>query len=174
MTQNIDRKTISCIVGLVLCLTVAVFWSYGRLRHSYAAATMAATDLTACRRMVQRMRNLDTRPTLAHSQQIHLNELTRHIEQSTKKAQIAPDSLVRIWPDPAVWVGDSPYQMKSTQVLFRQVTLRQIFTFLHHVAAQDGGPQATRIRLFTPRGIKSGNRWTAETTLIYLIYAPKI
>jgi len=174
MTQPIDRKTILCMGGLALGLIVAVLWSYGQLRTSHAAAEMAATDLAACRRIVHRMQSLNTQPTMAHSRQIHLNELTRHIEQSTKNAQIAPDSLVRIWPDPAIRVGDSPYQKKSTQVLFRQVTLRQFITFLHHVAAQEGGPRATRIRLFTPRGIESGNRWTAETTLTYLIYAPKI
>lgn len=174
MTSQIKQKPIVLLGLAVLMLAFVTLWSYGQLHKTHAMATTAADDLAACRQLASKIVSLDNRPIMAHSQQIHLNELTRHIEQSTKNAKIAPGSLVRIWPDPPVRVGDTPYQKKSTQVLFRQITLRQIITFLHHVATQDGGPRATHIRLLAPRSNAVGSRWTVETALTYLIYAPKI
>lgn len=174
MTLNVNDKPMVLMALATLVVTILAMWSYGHLHDSQSAANSAADDLAVCRRLAREVINLDSRPAMAHSQQIHLTELTRHIEQSTKQAKISPNSLVRIWPDPPMRVGDTVYQKKSTQVLFRQVTLRQIITFLHHVASQDGGPKTTQIRLSTPRGDETGNRWTAETTLTYLIYAPRI
>lgn len=171
---KLDQRTIVLIGLLAMGLIVTAMWSYGRLNESRSAATAAAADLATCGQLAAGINQLGRQPARAGSHEMQLNELTRRIERSAKSAQIPPDSLIRISPDPTSRIGDTSYQKKSTQVLFRQVTLRQIITFLHTVAAQDAGPQTTRIRLVTPRDQKTGDRWTAETTLTYLIYDPRI
>ena len=170
--QTPNQRSLILAGLLALSLLATTAWSYGQLRRNHAAASIAASDLAACQKLAAGIRDLGRQPVVAQSQQIQLNELTRRIEQSTKAANIASDRLIRIWPDPVNRVGNTPYQRKSTQVLFRRVTLRQVITFLHTISARKGGPQATRIRLLAPRDDAIGNLWTAETTLTHLIYSP--
>ncbi len=170
---NADHRPLILVGVLGLVLTITAAWTFGRLSDRRSAAIGAATDLADCRRLATQIQQLGRQPALAGSGEMQLNELTRRIERSAKSAQIQPDSLIRISPDPASRVGNTAYKKKSTQVLFRGVTLRQIMTFLHTVAAQDTGPQTTRVRLVAPHSDDAGDRWTVETTLTYLIYEPK-
>ena len=167
---NQRRLVLAGLLGVTLLVTTT--WSYAALRRNHAAAKNAANDLITCQTLAAEIRDLGRQPAVAQSKQIQLDELTRHIEQSTKMASIPPDRLIRIWPDPASRVGNTPYQRKSTQVLFRRVTLRQIIMFLHTISSRKGGPQATRIRLLAPRDDASDKLWTVETTLTHLIYQP--
>lgn len=162
------------LVGLLtLCLLGVTGWSHGRLGHARTAATAAAADLAACQQLGSSIRRL-AGPAQADANRPHLNELARQIEHATREAQINPDSLISISHDPANRVGDTPYERKSTHVLFRQVTLRQMVTFMRTVTAQSNGPRATRIRLFAPDEQDTQDQWTSEATLTYLIWSPRI
>jgi hypothetical protein len=69
-------------------------------------------------------------------------------------------------------IGESPYLEHPTQLLLRQVTLAQVFSFLH--ALSDGGSplEARSIRLSAAREDPTGTQWTVELTLSYKLYSP--
>ena len=172
--QQTDRKALFTAGGTAACLLVVTLWFSGYLADSRATAQAAIDDARQCARFVADIRNLRHQPSLAESQELQLQELTQRIESAAKQSRISLDSLVRIWPEPAKRVGDMPYKRKPTQVLFHRVTLPDLVGFLQHLSNQDAGPRVTRIRLTAPRGQEMGDQWSAEVTLTYLIYAPKI
>lgn len=174
MTRIPYNKPALLVVALALSLVMTAYYCYGQLTASRAAFRIAAEDLTLCHRIASDINHLRGSPTLAKPDEPQLNELTRHIELSAKDAGIPLDLLVRIWPDPVRRMGGSPYKRKSTQVLFRQITLRQIITFLHTITAEGQGPLVTHITLTATDEKTASNHWTAETTLTHLIYDPKI
>ena len=53
----------------------------------------------------------------------------------------------------------------------RQVTLRQVLSFLHGLTAE-GGPRVEMIRLARPKGKKATNLWNIAMELQYLVYNP--
>ena len=160
----------STLVGALILL---VIWNYLGLAQSQAAAVGAAKDLADCRRLASRIQALSRQPARAGTQEVQLKELISRIETAAKNAQISPDSLIRIWPEPAQRIGDTPYQQKPTQILLRQVTLKHIIKFLHTLTSGDLGLYADAIRLTSPRSEETGKTWTAEVTLTYHIYAPR-
>ncbi len=166
---------IMIFAGLLAFIAVLVSgWSYSGMSDSRAAAIAAADDLVACHRLVGQIRRLRDQPTVADSYEPQQHELTRRIEGAAQQAQISIGSLDRIWPEPAMYVADTPYKKHATQVVLRGITLQQIVTLIHTLESQEGGPRLTRVRLASPRDDATGNLWNVEATLTYLIYTPRV
>lgn len=174
ISPRTDRKAILIAGSLSLCLLATAAWFYGYLADSYAVAQAAADDAARCVQLAVEIRDLQQQPSLAQLQELQLQELTQRIERAAQQSNITLENLIRIWPEPAKRVGDTPYKRKPTQVLFHSVTLPELVGFLQQLSTQDAGPQVTRIRLTAPHDEETGDRWSAEVTLTYLIYAPKI
>jgi hypothetical protein len=153
----------------LLVMVGCCHWQLGAAR---AAAAAAADDTADCERRVLRIRQLRGKPTLAGLQEVEMTELARKIEQTALAKQIPAQSLLRVSPEAARRLGDSPYKEKPTQLVLRMVTLRQLIGFLHAVSSEGCGLQVKSIRLTAPREQEIGDRWTAEVTLTYLVYAP--
>jgi len=135
-----------------------------------------ASDLSACRDAASRIEQLRRRPAVAGSREVQATELSRRIEASARAAEMPDGALDQIEPQPPRRVGDTPYRQTPTRVRLRGVTLQQLFTFLHALAAEDASGPGLRLealRLSAPRGEEAGDRWTAEATLTYLVYDPK-
>jgi hypothetical protein len=167
------RLATSVILGALL---LAVAWSWVTLSASRQTAMDAASDLSACREAASRIDQLRRRPAVAGSREVQATELSRRIEESARAAGMPEGGLDQIEPEPLRRVGDTPYRQTPTRVRLRQVTLQQLFTFLHALAAEGpSGPglRLQALRLSAPRGEEAGDQWTAEATLTYLVYDPK-
>lgn len=165
---------------VALALLAALGWSFARLSDSAAAARAAGQDLAECRALAARIEWLRTRPAVAGAQQVGAADLSRRIEDAAHAADFEDGSIERIEPAPARRVGDSNYREVPTVVRIRRVTLRQVFTFLQALGADSASRtghssalSVQSIRLSAPRGEETGDRWTVESTLTYLIFSPK-
>jgi hypothetical protein len=169
-----DRLRAAVIICAIL---LAVGWSRVTLSASRQAAADAASDLCACRNAAARIDRLRGRPAVAGSRDVHMTELSRRIEEAAREAGMRDGGLDQIEPEPPRQVGESPYRQTSTRVRLQHATLQQLFTFLHALAADEtSGPglRLQTLRLSTSRGEETGDTWTAEATLTYLVYDPNL
>lgn len=165
-----QRILVSVLVGL-LCVTA--YWNHGRLRQSQAAVMSGRESLQDCRDAAQTIRMLRRRPAMAGSQEMQLTEITRRIEQAVQTAGASANDIMLIRSQPPRRVEDTVYKEKPTQVTLRQVTLQEVVRFLHELTGDDSGLRAGNLRLTAPRDQQTGDTWSVEVTLTYLIYAPQ-
>ena len=166
------RQAISVAI-LATGLLAGAVWCHGLRNQARKAAELASRDLVECERLAEQIERLRQRPALAGSKELQLTELARRIEGAAKDSQVPPGSIVRIWPQQARRLEDSVFKEKPTQVLLRSVGMPQLIRFLHKLATDGSGLHVKSIRLVAPRDQLADQRWTAEATLTYLVYAPK-
>ena len=157
-------------------LLLALLWGYRRLSDSRDAAVAAASELAVARGRAARIDSLRRRPAVADLREARATDVTRRVEQAARAAEFPEDSLERIEPEPPRRVGDTAYKEVPTQLRLRRVTLRQVFAFLHKLAAdgEDGPPLRVRsVRLSAPRGEEATELWAVDATLVYLVYDRK-
>jgi hypothetical protein len=186
-TARRDRLLVALIIAGML---LALLWSYTRLSDSRRAAVDAAEELGTCRDLAARIDTLRGRPAVAEGHGLAESDLHGRIAAAAAAAEFPDGSLGRIDPEPSRRVGETPYREDAMRVNLHHVTLRELFTFLHALAGGSGGGARAQanagtdgpsgsglrvksIRLSAPRGEETGDRWTVEATLTYLVYDPK-
>ena len=165
-----QQKILAGLLAVVLIAMVA--WSYTFMADMRSSARAAAYDLNKCRQLAGQIESLSNRPTMASDTELLAGETTGLAEQAAKAAGIPASSLVRINPDPPQRLADSVYKEKPTNVHMKNVTLKQLVTMVYKMT---DGPLALHpksIRLTAPRVEDTGDRWTAELVMTYLIYDP--
>lgn len=186
-----SRREILIISALLIVLATLAGLGISHLQQQRSASQTAAEQLAEAQELAARISALRERPAQAGTEAMEVSDLTRLIEGAAEASGIDRDQLVRIWPSPPRRVGDSPYQEVATQVLLRHCTLEQLARFMLLVS-EDVDAHRLRVaslRLSAPRSeaasgsrTPSGsrqsaaqdgpNRWSADVTLAYLIYAP--
>jgi hypothetical protein len=171
MTKNVTRKQIlfAVLLGLLILTTA---WAYGRMNDQRQAARRAQEDRSECERCAADIAKMAHRPDVASEREKQHTETLRRIEAAAQLAGVTAGNLVRITPEPARRLEDTVYKEKPTQVLLRNVSLKQVVTFAHSLT---GGAQALNpksLRLTSPRPEDTSDRWTAELVLTYLVYDP--
>ncbi|KKM17455.1 hypothetical protein LCGC14_1675610, partial [marine sediment metagenome] len=149
-------------------------WSYGRMSRGSHLAFAAAGDTVECAKMASAIQGAVARPTVAAEHERLAAETTRLIEQAARAAKISPDRLVRISPEPPQRLGDTVYKEKPTQVLLKNITLKQLVVLAHTLMGASEGLSIKSIRVTAPRSDSADDRWTAEIVVTYLIYAPPL
>lgn len=170
MTPTLRLATLLGVLCLILAGLAA--WSFADMAEKKHVTHDAAADLAEVKKLAERIIEVRDQPAIAGSYELELDELTRQIEEAADKAELPGGSLVRIWPEAARRVGDSPYKEKPTQILLRQVTLRQITIFLHELSNSESGLNVQSLRVVAPHRDVEDDTWTAEATITYLIYSP--
>jgi hypothetical protein len=186
--QTYWKRTELQLAIIVLAMLLLTFWSYSFAADGKRAAVIADGDLAACQTMAPQIRSLRNTPLMAQAQALQQPDLNQRIERAATAAGFGPGSIDRISPDEPRRLPDSVYKEVPVQVPVRGVTLRQLALFLHRLTqdpaasgeantGKQGGSGTLRvhaIRLVAPRGEETGDRWRAEITLTYLIYAPAV
>jgi len=168
------RDLSAAVIFAALLLGVVLGWQ--RLAQSRAAENEAAQDLQLCRAAVARIEALRSKPRIAEQDQTDTTDVSRRLEQAAGGAGIGSDRIERIEPEPPQQVAGTAYRRKPVRVRLERVSLQELFTFLHSVAADGTGGRGRRvadIRLSAPRGEEAGERWNVEAVLDSLVYDPK-
>ena len=165
------RRTILLAV-LVFLLAAAALWSCGYVADRRRSALTAAESLQECRNLAGTIERIRRRPRKADDAERLSTETTGRIEKAARSAGIAGDRLLRITPEPPQRLGDTVYKEKPTQVLLKNVTLKQLTWFVHALTSGADPLHARSIRLAAPRREDTSQSWSAEIALTYLIYDP--
>jgi hypothetical protein len=172
-----NRRPLALLsIAIALLLFVAV-WSYGVLASSRQAALDASADLSTCMKLAGRIQASKNKPSLIGTHDLQATELTKRIEGAATRAGIPAERLVRVWPEQARRVGNSPHKETPTQALLRGVSIQQAVTLLHALSSGEenvdsGGLQVRSLRFIAPREGERSEGWTVETTVSYLVYSP--
>ena len=159
----------SLILAAVLGLLGAILWGAIRLADARTAAASAAADLAECRRLAAQIEAQRAPGAAALAREPQEAELIRRIESAARIAEFSQSSVERIVPGAAQRVGESDLTEKSTIVELKGVTLRQLFAFLHTLGTGRSSLNLKQIRLSVPSPEDTGDRWSVETTLTYLV-----
>lgn len=164
-----ERKLVSAVAaaGLAGCLA----WGGVRLVAARDAATSAARALADCQRLARR---IEAARGPAGSSDA---EVARTIESAAKAAELPDESVERIEPGSPKRLGDTPFVEQPTTVELRDVELRQLFRFLHALAAAEGpgapGVGLKDIRLTAPASPTADRDvWSVQGTVTHRMYAP--
>ena len=166
------RRTILIVILLCHALGAAAVWSYSFMAAQRDAAAQACEDMADVRRMAGQIEAARQRPTLAAEHERVSDEVTGLIEQAAVKAGVPAGSLIRITPEPPSRLGDTVYKEKPTQVVFRNISLKQLVGLVHRLIGSDQQLEAKSIRITAPNPQDTGDLWNAELVLTYLIYDP--
>ncbi|MCY2929858.1 MAG: hypothetical protein NTV86_10270 [Planctomycetota bacterium] len=165
------RKLI--LFSLLGALLAGACWqSYSYLSGAQADAQAAWADAADCQSLADRIEAARGRPSVAHDHERVWEELIGLVEAAAKTAGIPAAGLVRFVPEPPRRIEDSPYKEKPVRVLLRDVTLGQLTAMAHGLATSRHRLHVTARRVAAPRRDDTGDLWTAELVLVYLIYEP--
>jgi hypothetical protein len=162
----------SILVGaLVLLLAASAAWNVNWMLRQRDDARYASEDLAACSRVAGAIESARGKATMASSEAVGVQELGKRIEAAFSQAGLAQSSLHGVFPQSTRSVGDASYLQKPTTLVFGDVSLPQLATFLYYLT--EGSQLSVRdLRLRSPRGGADNSMWDAEATVTYLIYAP--
>ena len=167
-------RRLDMTIGVAAAATLAAtIWSWTVLDERRRAEGRTAEDLAACAALAAQIEALRARPRVAGSDEPPDRELAGRVERAAERVGISRDRVALVDPAPARRVADSAYKEKPTRIELRGVTLRQLVTLLHRVAAEREGLRVKRLRAVAPHGEEVGDCWNAEATLSHLIYAPE-
>jgi hypothetical protein len=165
------RRGTILVGGVVAALAVAAVWSTHRMTEQRGIAHQTAQDLVQCQEHARAIESLRKKPTVASAEAMGVQELGKRIESASRRAQLPAASLEGVFPQRERRVGNSPYLHKPTVLALRDVSLLQTATFLYYLT--DGsGLTVSELRLRSPHGEAADDRWDADATLTYLVYAP--
>ncbi|MBN1941694.1 MAG: hypothetical protein JW849_00200 [Phycisphaerae bacterium] len=153
------------------CLAAVGYYSYDNMISCRKAALASANDITICRKMAGSMEQYMHQPMLASEHELLATQTNGLIEKAATQAGISKRNLIRITPEPARRIEDSPYKDKPSHILLRDVTLKQMVPFIHNLLS--AGLHARAIRLASPKPEDTGSLWTMEITMSYLVYDPR-
>lgn len=106
------------VVGLLLLLgLVSAGWSMVRLSNARQQARQQARELDECRRLIAQIKNLREKPNIAGATEMQINDLAAVIEKAADEAELPRQNLIRIWPEQARRIGDTPYKENQHRCL---------------------------------------------------------
>lgn len=166
-----SRRKIILFSILGLLLIWMLYLSYSQFVYQKQRALQASEDLKECSLMVQKIKTLRHRPTLATERERLSDEITGLVERMALSAGLGAD-IVRITHEPAQRIGDSAYTEKPTRITVRKTRLRRLVTLLHGLTRGEHGLRAQTLRLSPNRPDEDADSWDAEFVVTYLIYDP--
>jgi hypothetical protein len=158
---------------ILATLLVAGLWATGHLMDARAASEMAASDLDACRGIAARIGTMKAGNDAASNGGFDQAALQRKGEEALQSIGLPPSHLVKVAPDTARTVGQTAYREVPTNLILRDMTLRQTVGFLLAMTGE-GSPLQTRALRLSGANDPAGPdpHWTVELTLAYLVYQP--
>lgn len=162
---------IACCVlaGVTVC-------SWLVMRASAERAGEVLAEERSCQRLIAEILALQNRPRFAGLAAESPQAITARAEEAVRQSGLPVTALVRIEPQSAVRLGDSPYRQRPTRLELRRATLEQVTRFVFHMTRAEEGAAVRDLRLVSVDGPDAadggGTLWNAEPVLTQLIFSP--
>ncbi len=161
------RTTFSISV-LAVCVVVAVTWSFTALLDGSDDAARAAADYSTVQVSA---RHLEAARTAGGTSRTTAAELPTKLDQAMKTAEIDSEDLVRITPQPPRRLGTTGLREMPSQLVFRQLTLAQVLTFITALSPAGSELTVRDLHLTLPGetvGTGTDAGWNVELTVSYV------
>ncbi|QDT08817.1 hypothetical protein [Planctomycetes bacterium K23_9] len=167
------RHPLTLFTVLLVAGTLAVAFFYQGYASAVRADQKAQTDLSRVEELAKNMAAAKARPRLAALEVEPPDRISRRVNEALEAAEISPESLLSIDPQPVSRIGRSDYQNRATQIVLQEVTLKQLVEFTRSLRDEADGMD-TRDLSLTPRTSNSVNEefWDVRLTLTQRIFSP--
>src|SRR5439155_13088281 len=129
------------------------------------------SDLEVCRGYLAELARAGAAPSRTASSSDPA-ELSRRLHEAAAATGVA-EKLTTIDPFSPARVENSDYQEMQVALKLESLSMRELVTFLHQLTSTDSASRVKVIELEAPQGEQSGETWTADVTMAYLIYSPR-
>ncbi|MGB7344301.1 MAG: hypothetical protein WBD20_08815 [Pirellulaceae bacterium] len=177
MSQTFRQQRLRHPLTLFMVLLVAGVMAIGFFYRGYAAAVRAnqkaQADLSRVQEFAKNMAVAKAKPRLAALEVEPPDRISRRVNEALEAAKIRAESLLSIDPQPASRIGRSDYQIRATQIVLQEVTLKQLVEFTRSLRDEADGMD-TRDLSLTPRTSNSVDEefWDVRLTLTQRIFSP--
>ena len=164
-------KTKLSIAVIALVMIIAAGWSLLAWSDASDDADRAASDLQATHSLVREIISLQPASLKANTQGDPSTRLPKLIDDAMKSAEIEAEILDRISPQPARTIGQSSVSEIPMQLVFREISLHQLLTFVISLVHGNDWLCVRNVHLLHPQGIAgqgSNAQWNVEIILSYL------
>jgi len=156
---------------LVVASAIAAAIGFAQMQRNRSAAEKQQADLRQSIRLLSELES-NKSPARLIATRLDGSDLNRRIRDAAGAAGIS-QNLSGIEPNRPVRLADSDYNELMVFLRFENVTVRQLSTFSHRLAAIDPACRIKSIELDSPPDPADTTHWTADLTLAYLTYSPR-
>lgn len=171
-----DLRQQTLMVAIILAMMCLVAgWSTMRMLDQRKDAEGAAEGLQVCQQLADQITKQQGQEELVSSNDDSASQeqmLAQRINEAATEAGLSGPWQQGIEHKREVRIDDTPYMRKPAVLITRGLTLYQLSRLLHNLT-HDSPYTAEQLQIRTPPGEEAGNRWDADITLTYLIYAPQ-
>jgi len=157
----------------IAAIAVAIGWSAIYWANANSRYRSSGVDLSTWRNARDQIENLRQQLSRSGSSASAQDQMTKTIELAADRSSIPRAQIAHVWPESPHAMGESSLQEQPTEVLLRQVTMRQLVTFLHGVLEQDPTFHVRTIRLSKPPHDDAAESWTVEVVIAAIIDQPQ-
>ena len=168
LSIKIDRLAILVMIAIMVLILFLHGWS-AKARRS---ALESAQQLTECQNFASKIQELQQKPDLVAVDLRSTSQIAKSVEDSMTKAEINPQSLIRIEPSPLRRIEKSPFARQPINIEVRDITMEQMIRFLFFLST-DHQLQTSDMRLHAPQSAQNVQEtWNAELVLSNILFAP--
>lgn len=173
-------KSLQLFLGALFAVAIGLLtWSTMDLLAKQQSARDAAAGLEQCRLLTKQIELLKQSPTQASLRAFSSTEVTKLVQEAAAKAQISPNSVLSIAPQPPEREGKTDYQRYSTEVQLAPLTWHEFEAFLEGITSQEPSLIVAQMRIANPQGLGSATaapdgpeRWGIQLRLTQSVFAP--
>ena len=171
--MNVLRYRIRLIVMLIGALAL-IFFSVSLFRSEKAAAQNAANSHAECQRFVEDIKRLRNSPRIASLDVEPPDRIAARVTSAAADSELSPASIVSVDPQSPVRVGRTEYQLRATQIVIQNASLRQIAGFVNGLEEPSSGMIVRDLSINRSRvqGVDGIELWNARLTLTQMIFSP--
>jgi len=164
-------------LGAVLVAAILLSISFAWFTDTRLQALVAQEDQLICQDLLKKLRSYETSSpsTVAQPSGQEMN-LRQRLEEAAQVAGLPTNVIDTIAnSDEGRRLSNSPYLVKTAQIMLRQITLAQVIRFFHHLTVPPRSDQpplrVESLHLTIPHaGDATGDFWRLEAGISYLVY----
>jgi hypothetical protein len=169
--MNTASRTWISIAVIAVTLLIALIWSLSFLADASDDADRAAADTALATHSAKRIESKRPIEMQTNSIEKLAAQLPHKLDDAMKVAEIEPENLDRISPQPPRRIGQGDFSETPMQLVFHQVSLRQLLQFVSSLTHDNPWLTVRDVHLTHASSVESSTSnagWTIELTISYL------
>ncbi|TWT82570.1 hypothetical protein CA13_40330 [Planctomycetes bacterium CA13] len=158
---------------LALAALFGLFISYHQYASTRRSSGATIDDAAQVQKWAREIVQARHRPRVASLEVEPPDRISRRVDVALSAAEIRPSSLLSVDPQAPSRVGRTAYQLRATQMVLQDLTLKQVILFSSALRDAENGMTVRDLSL-TPRTnpLVQEEHWNVRLTLTQMIFSP--
>ena len=171
--MNFLNNRFRLIVILIGALAL-IFSCVSFFRSSKVAAQNAADSHAECQRFVEDIKRLRNAPRIASLDVEPPDRIAVRVTSAAANSELSPASIVSVDPQSPARIGRTEYQLRSTQIVLQNASLKQIAEFVSGLEEPSSGMIVRDLSINRSRAqsVDGSEPWNVRLTLTQMIFSP--